>query len=176
MDQKTAQEVDQLDIRCPKGCGAIMKIGQMTPAEKSRQMPPQHRCGQDKQPCPECGDCLALTEGELGRHRLICLNVSVACPYAGLGCKERPKKKDMKEHMELRVVDHVQMLHEKLNKIQQVSTVCTVPLNCGRSDNSLQDLYERVVSLEQSLCHQEIQRRSAQSGNFDEFYNRFMLK
>ena len=107
-DQKTAQEVEHLDIRCPKGCGSIFKIAQLS----------QHICdGHQQQPCPECGDRLEVTEGEIGRHRLICLNVSVACPYASLGCQDRPKKKDMNEHLELRVVDHVQMLHEKLNNM-----------------------------------------------------------
>ena len=92
------------------------------------------------------------------RHRLVCLNASVACPYAGVGCQERPKKKDMNNHLEQSVVHHVQLLHEKLNKLQQV---IAMPPSNGRSDNSLQDLYERMISLEQSICHQEIRQRSA---------------
>ena len=100
-DQKTAQEVEHLDIRCPKGCGSIFKIAQLS----------QHICdGHQQQPCPECGDHLEEVDTEeMGqhRHRLICLNASVACPSVGVGCQERPKKKDMNAHLKKSVVQHL---------------------------------------------------------------------
>lgn len=137
-DPTISQQIDQLKIKCPKGCAAILKVGDIT----------SHSCV-----CPQCGQTTAGLPENTGQHRLICPNVQVACLYASVGCQERPARKTLEDHLQGAVASHLRLLYEKLSKLQQMQS-----MPVSRNDQTLQNLYDRLVSLEQTLCEQSIRQ------------------
>lgn len=108
------------------------------------------------QPCPQCGDLLTLPQNR-GDHPLVCPNVPVACTYANVGCTHQPSRKALALHLEHGVAHHLQLLHDRVAKQQQMGT----PTGLCQSERTYRDLYDRVVSLEQTVCHQAIQQEEA---------------
>lgn len=137
-DPAISQQIDQLKIRCPKGCAAVLQVREIE----------SHQCG-----CPQCGQNSGLPQNLNGQHRLICPNVDVACLYGSIGCQERPARKALEDHLQGAVASHLRLLYEKLSKLQQMQSM---PIS--RNDQTLQDLYDRLVSLEQALCEQSIRQ------------------
>ena len=77
--------------------------------------------------------------------------------YASMGCEERPKRRELGAHLEKEVASHLQLLHEKMSKLQQTQNL---PPLC-QADKALQDLFGRVVALEQGFRQLSIQMEEA---------------
>ena len=119
------------------------------------EWPQNHQCRQN---CPHCPDQIAIAP-EADRHALICPNVTVACLYASMGCEERPKRKDMTAHLESRIPHHLQLLGEKMSKLQQTQNL---PPLC-QADATIKDLFERVITLEQGFRHLTLSSAASRS-------------
>jgi hypothetical protein len=70
-----------------------------------------------------CGDCGELISSMLlnrgGSHNLICPNAPVACPFANAGCTDHIRRVDLADHVQTQISHHLQLINEKLMKIQQ---------------------------------------------------------
>ena len=84
--------------------------------------------------CPSCGELTDLPDiqhaSNSKRHNLVCPNAEVACPLAAAGCSEKIARASLSEHIQNSTVKHVQLLWERLLKLQQMqnaqdSEVCS---------------------------------------------------
>lgn len=100
--------------------------------------------------CESCGEIVDdETHSQVSKNsRLICPNVPIACPFTSAGCEDRVPRKDLGHHVQKCTNKHMQLLCEKLLKLQQMQSV-------SASDDS--DLAERETeSLSESSGDQLI--------------------
>ena len=136
------REILQLLVRCPYskefGCTSVIPLvdieahTQACPrALVARQQGTQSSCNgkpnaTESFTCPSCGELTDLPDikGSSGsrRHNLICPNVEVACPLAAAGCSEKIVRAELGEHTQNSTVKHVQLLWERLLKLQQMQS------------------------------------------------------
>ena len=73
------------------------------------------------------------------RHEsLVCPNTPVACMFAMAGCTHKVTRKDLQTHLANQTVHHMQLLADKLNKLQQIQQVASDRffVNLGMTFNS----------------------------------------
>ena len=123
----------QLSVRCPNfkqfGCTSIMPLSDVEAhaevCPKGQNPKIQNRSkATESYTCPSCGELTDLPDIQRGsnskRHNLICPNAEVVCPLAAAGCSEKIPRASLGEHIQSSTVKHVQLLWERLLKLQQM--------------------------------------------------------
>lgn len=154
-DAMAHREIMQLMVKCPKpGCEAVVRLSDAeNHAKSSHNLEDENQ----SQTCTSCGE-LVLESLASNQHNLVCPNVLVACPLASAGCQDKIKRSELSSHVQLQTSRHVQLLSEKLEKLQQLQQVVgggedQQPLAASEDvQKLLRDLYSRMVSVEQSNC------------------------
>lgn len=175
------REILQLLVRCPnEGCGQEFRLGDLEVHLSNCAYTEE----KDLPFCPSCGELVASPS--LSSHQqLVCPNSRVACLFHTIGCSTPLMRKELKNHLASQMVHHMQLLADKMAKVQQIKSAeeiaeCALEESEGSSslpgspslqrehrmrlsgsnlhNNSrlLRELYQRVVSLEQRNCQQEI--------------------
>jgi len=191
-DAIASREISQLDIKCTnydKGCQETLTIAKLEEHLRNCQFQPNIDHSSESLTCQKCGE---LLDSNIARnHReLICPNASVVCTFMSVGCSAMIKRKDVMDHMNNNTSQHMKLLAEKLAKVQQLQQaqqICSN--NCqgeeddvfGQTSSPLQrnfngtrlsnnsqaslirDLYQKIVTLEQSNYQQEIKISSLTS-------------
>ena len=75
-------------------------------------------CPKLKIPCPNAQCNASVPRCELSDHRTKCLFEEVHCKYAGIGCEEKPLRKDLQQH-ENDYMLHLQLAVETVNQQQK---------------------------------------------------------
>jgi len=189
------RDIMQLEINCPhqdQGCPVSVSLAQCEvhlSACKFRPLPPIHQS--ESVTCNSCGEVVA-DQAMVQHLSLICPNTKVACAFTSIGCSQKITRKELKNHLASQTGHHMQLLAEKLAKLQQLQQAGQVltdstsdqqdsqPCNSLPSSPQLsrdhhnqgglrmsgsnihtqskliRELYQRIVSLEQKSCQQEI--------------------
>ena len=137
--------------------------------------------------CESCGEIVDdETHNQVRKNsRLICPNITIACPFTSAGCEDKVPRKDLGLHVQKCTNKHMQLLCEKLLKLQQMQSVSACDdsdlaereteslsesgdqlrrldgvrlsgSNMQATQKLLKDLYQRVVQLEQKNRKLEI--------------------
>eukprot|EP00092_Neocalanus_flemingeri_P012024 GFUD01012961.1.p1 GENE.GFUD01012961.1~~GFUD01012961.1.p1 ORF type:complete len:456 (+),score=126.82 GFUD01012961.1:78-1445(+) len=194
-DSIANREIMQLIINCPNsdmGCPATLRLSDCEAhlsSCKFRPLPPAQQS--ESLTCTSCGD-LVRDQAMVHHLSLICPNTKVACTFTSIGCTQKIPRKELQSHMASQTGQHMQLLAEKLAKVQQIqqagqvlehstshqsveesqpcSSLPTSPQlsrehqsvlrmsgsNMHSQSRLIKELYQRVVSLEQKSCQQEI--------------------
>ena len=123
-------------VRCPYskqfGCTSIIPLADVEAhaqeCPKGRQPKSENRSkATESFTCPSCGELTDLPDIQRGsdskRHNLVCPNTEVACPLVAAGCSEKIARAALGEHIQNSTVKHVQLLWERLLKLQQMQNV-----------------------------------------------------
>ena len=137
-DSYANREILQLLVRCPYakefGCTSIIPLADVETHAQECPKARQHnlKSGSNNRSiatesftCPSCGELTDLPDIQRGsntskRHNLICPNAEVACPLAAAGCGEKIVREALGEHIQNSTVKHIQLLWERLLKLQQM--------------------------------------------------------
>lgn len=188
-DAMAHREIMQLRVRCPNtayGCKTVLHLADveshLTQCDHRQQI--SQPTVQESVTCKSCGEL--VPDNSISKHEsLICPNTPVACLFAMAGCTHKVTRKNLQGHLANQTVHHMQLLADKLNKLQQIQQVGTfvdpeddhnpsslpsspVPAlsreqgirfsgsNLHNNGKLLRELYQRIVQLEQKNCQQEI--------------------
>ncbi|XP_023326657.1 TNF receptor-associated factor 6 [Eurytemora carolleeae] len=66
--------------------------------------------------CTDCGELISL---ENQHSNIICPRALVACPFSLVGCSQKIQRSELQEHVRSQISHHMQLMAEKLLKIQQ---------------------------------------------------------
>ena len=152
-------------VSCTRGCGADMQRRHMLthliddcPQRKvncefcgtivtAAELESHHEsCPDYPVLCPNgCGTTLPRKEVE--EHSTTCPELPVPCPFAGAGCNQHVKNKDLAAHMQASVVDHLSLisvqsisLREELLQVSAENARLREELNTVKRDNSAMKL------------------------------------
>ena len=130
----------------------------------------QETCPDHPVLCPHgCGTTLPQKEAK--DHSTTCPEQPVPCPFAGAGCSQHVKNKDLATHMQASVVDHLSLisaqsigLREELLQVSAENASLREELNSVKRDNSamklenldhrcqLRSMEAKVKELSRDLC------------------------
>jgi len=89
---------------------------------------------------------------ELVAHRRTCQYEMVACPFAGVGCKERVLRKDVDAHEEASMKSHNRLLLAEVHKLrQEASTTNTEVARHGKKVLAMKGVATVVRALQQEV-------------------------
>jgi len=186
------REIMQLLVYCPNssiGCQASLPLSECEAHLSICKFQPKYPRNQSESvTCTTCGEL--VEDVAMSRHlSLICPNKMVACSFTSIGCKQKLPRSLLQTHLTDQTAQHMQLLAEKLAKVQQMQQAENVLTNSNLEETSqpsnslpssprltrdhqdvlrmsgsnmhsqsrlIRELYQRVVSLEQKTCQQEI--------------------
>ena len=127
------------------GCGSTFTIVDLAAHESA--------CVKREVDCPNPGcDVSRIVFDVLVAHRRTCQFETVACPFAGVGCKERVLRKDVDAHEEASMKSHNRLLLAEVHKLrQEASTTNTEVARHGKEVLAMKGVATVVRALQQEV-------------------------
>ena len=117
MESHLVEDCPQREIKC-EFCETVVTANEL---ESHQESCPDYPLG-----CPH-GCEVTLPRKEVEEHSTMCPEMTVPCPFAGAGCKGLVKNKDLADHVQVSVVEHLSLisaqnisLHDGQETLKQV--------------------------------------------------------